>query len=398
MMISRSVYPRAISLINADLGRTGVSSLRVAGSIIHSIGENPASGDLIVDLRGDRLLPGLINAHDHLQLNGFRRLKYRDRYTNVRAWIDDISLRRSTDAELVACQAVPLRTRQVHGGLKNIVSGVTTVAHHDPVHQGLFDRDFPIRVVEKIGWSHSLQIDGALCVQHAYRATPTEWPWVIHAAEGIDAEAAQEFAKLDELGCISENTLIVHGMGLGETQQKRLMSAGGGLIWCPSSNIHLFGTTLNVTRLASLHRIALGTDSRMSGERDLLSELAAARKACELDGLALESMVTGDAARLLRLKDRGILSAGALADLLILPAGRALHETNRSDIRLVMLNGEIRLGDSHYVPMQARATQWVEIELDGQPKLMDRGLATLLTKLAVHEPGLEMRSASWRAA
>jgi imidazolonepropionase-like amidohydrolase len=212
-------------MINADLGRVGASRLRVTGSIIQSIGENPDSGDLVVDLRGDRLLPGLINAHDHLQLNGFRRVKYRDRYSNVSEWIEDIILRRSTDKELTACQAVPVRTRQVHGGLKNIVSGVTTVAHHDPIDPTLLGADFPTRVVERLGWSHSLQIDGQPGVRRSYRDTPADWPWIIHAAEGVDSEAAQEFAKLDALGCIAANTLIVHGLGTDLLQRNRLAAA-----------------------------------------------------------------------------------------------------------------------------------------------------------------------------
>jgi hypothetical protein len=84
--------------------------------------------------------------------------------------------------------------------------------------------------------------------------------------------------------------------------------------------------------------------------------------------------------------------------MLILPAGTPLHQASRTDVRLVMLNGQIRVGDAHYVRLLAPATQWAEIALDGRSKLMDRSLATLLTQLEIHESGLEMRSASWRAA
>ncbi len=399
MMVTYSVGgPRAISFVNADLGSVFASSLRVVRPFIQSIGENPAPGDLIVDLGGDRLFPGLINAHDHLQLNGFRRQKYRVRYANVKDWIDDVSRRKPMDAELLECQSVPLRTRQVHGGLKNILSGVTTVAHHDPIPAALLASDFPTRVVANIGWAHSLAIDGDVRVQRSYRDTPTEWPWAIHAAEGVDLEATHEFDRLDALGCIGPNTLIVHGVGMNSAQQERLVTAGGGLIWCPSSNMHLFGGTADITVLASMHRVALGTDSRMSGERDLLSELSVAQRLSELDSFALESMVTSDAARLLGLQDCGTLEPGTRADLLILPARRPLSSSSRADIRLVMLNGQIRLGDTHYVPQLAPAQQCVELELDGHTKLMDRALATQLLHLEVREAGLDFRPANWRAA
>ena len=398
-MVTSSVGgPRAISFINADLGNVSASSLRVVRPFIQSIGENPAPSDLIVDLGGDRLLPGLINAHDHLQLNGLRRIKYRLRHANVKDWIDDISRRRSTDAELVAWHSVPLRTHQVHGGLKNILSGVTTVAHHDPIDVALLASDFPTRVVARIGWAHSLAIDGELRVQRSYQDSPREWPWAIHAAEGVDFAAAHEFDRLDALGCVGPNTLIVHGVGMNSVQHQRLINAGAGLIWCPSSNMHLFGRTPDVTALASLHRVALGTDSRMSGERDLLSELSSAHKACELDTLALEAMVTCHAARLLGLEDCGTLEPGARADLIILPGRRQLTSASRADIRLVMLNGQIRLGDTHYVPQLAPAQQCVEFELDGHTKLMDHSLATQLLQLQVREAGLNLRRANWRAA
>jgi radical SAM superfamily enzyme YgiQ (UPF0313 family) len=81
-----------------------------------------------------------------------------------------------------------------------------------------------------------------------------------------------------------------------------------------------------------------------------------------------------------------------------LRSGADVIVTGEGEATLVMLNGEIRFGDTHYVRLLAQAPQWVECELDGPSKLMDRALATLLIKLEVREPGLQMRRASWRAA
>jgi hypothetical protein len=83
---------------------------------------------------------------------------------------------------------------------------------------------------------------------------------------------------------------------------------------------------------------------------------------------------------------------------LILPARTPLHQASRADIRLVMLNGQIRLGDAHYVLQLLPSLQCVEIELDGQAKLMDHSLVTQLMQLDVHEPGLDLRRVNWRAA
>ncbi len=120
-------------------------------------------------------------------------------------------------------------------------------------------------MIRDYGWSHSLYIDGEQSVAESYRATPAAWPWIVHAAEGQDAEATAEFERLDALGCVGPNTVLVHGIALDQAQRARLAAAGGALVWCPSSNMRLFGKTAQVTDLVSKRRVALGTDSRLSG-------------------------------------------------------------------------------------------------------------------------------------
>ncbi|HEX2012238.1 MAG TPA: hypothetical protein VJN44_14985, partial [Roseateles sp.] len=123
-----------LTLINAQ---GAPSALRIAGDRIAALDASAGSGERCVDLRGDRLLPGLINAHDHLQLNALPRLKYRPRYTRVGEWIADIDPRLKSDPLLLANGRVPRAQRLAVGGLKNLLSGVTTVAHHDPLYAPL---------------------------------------------------------------------------------------------------------------------------------------------------------------------------------------------------------------------------------------------------------------------
>jgi cytosine/adenosine deaminase-related metal-dependent hydrolase len=378
----------SVTLVNADLGASR-EAVKITGCRIAAVGEPPLASERIVDLAGDRLLPGLINAHDHLQLNHLPRLEPARRYSHVLGWIADIDRLRRVDGPLRSAVAVPIEERLLLGAVKNLLSGVTTVAHHDPLHSTLCELSYPIRVMTHYGWAHSLYLDGESATRESFQRTPAEWPWIIHAAEGVDAEAREEFWRLDRLGCLQPNTLLVHGVALGAAERRRLAAASAGLIWCPSSNLHLFGATAAVASLAADGRVALGTDSRLTGSRDLLEELAIAAEQAPLTSAELQSMVTGDAARLLRLTDYGLVR-GARADLLVIPAGMKLERTRRAEVRLVVVNGIPAYGDLDLARALAPPEHWVEVRVDGARKALARFVADRLRSLEAEEPGLEL--------
>jgi len=389
--------PPGMTLINARLSGGEIGCVRIVGARIAAVGGAAQRGDSVVDLDGDRLLPGLINAHDHLQLNSLTRPASSRSYAHAREWIADVDARRTADPEFEAGVAVARDERLLIGGLKNLLSGVTTVAHHDPYYASL-SGEYPTRVLFRYGWAHSLYVDGEQKVGSSYRATPRRWPWIIHAAEGVDGEAAQEFERLEALGCLGPNTLLVHGVALGRAQRLRLDRAAAGLIWCPSSNLHLFGKTADVAELAARGRVALGTDSRLSGARDLLEELRLAGGLGVVDDSLLEAMVTRDGARLLRLGDRGELRAGMRADLLIVPARKGLGTASRADVRLVLIDGIVRYGDLDLARRAAPQGEWAEIGVDGRAKILQPSIATLLARTPIGEPGLTLAAPAGEAA
>lgn len=390
--------PDALTFVNVRMSGSEFDTLRIHGGRIVSLGQPPQQGDRVVDLHGDRLLPGLINAHDHLQLNNFPRLEYREPYRNAREWIADINARLHADGTFRASIAVARDDRLLVGGMKNLLSGVTTVAHHDPHYPTLSSPHYPTRVVTNCGWSHSLGVDGEEQVRRSYLSTPPDCPWIIHAAEGVDKESADEFERLDALGCLDANTLIVHGTALDHAQRMRLDQAGAGLLWCPSSNLRLFRKTADVADLIAHGRVALGSDSRLTGARDLLDELHVAAEVGALSEPVLEALVTSHSARLLRLTDRGVLRPGALADLLILPSQLPLSKATRADVRLVMLDGVVRYGDKDYTELAGPVSSCVEIRVDGRPKMLDSKLAVLLRATAAREDGFQWLDAVGRAA
>jgi cytosine/adenosine deaminase-related metal-dependent hydrolase len=393
-MFHQSLYFSNVIILTA----AGVAghSLRVNGAKIIAIDDPPQKKDRVIDGQGGLLIPGLINAHDHLELNTFKRLKYRDRYTHSLDWIEDIEARFDSDAALTGPRQQPLPDRLLVSALKNLLSGVTTVCHHNPLHSSLRS-GYPIRVVKGCGFCHSLfRGDNPAA---SYRQTNPNHPWIIHLAEGIDARAEAEFDRLNILNLVRPNTILVHGVGLTAKQRRALIGQGGGLIWCPGSNCFLFGQTAQVQELAEAGKLALGSDSRLSGEFDLLEELRLAYQTNQLTPPQLFEAVTLNPARLLRLQQagRGQICLGGEADLVLLPPPTstdpfsALFNLKRSRLELVMVAGKPLAGSPRLRPLfEATRVKPETILVDGVEKLLPQKLVARLRKSSVLEPGLTL--------
>jgi cytosine/adenosine deaminase-related metal-dependent hydrolase len=402
------IWPKAVSFVNACVvtDRGTAASLRFSSRIL-SLDERPRHGDTVVDLEGGVVLPGLINAHDHLELNHFGRLKRRDRYRNASEWIGDMNPCLSTDPAIRAARAHPLIERLFIGGLKNLLAGVTTVAHHNPYYREL-RRTMPIRVVRRYGWAHSFLLEhrpaGARGepggdIAERFRTTPDGAPFLVHLAEGVDDDACGELPRLESIGCLGSNTVIVHGVAIDGNGWRRVARAGGGLVWCPASNEFLFGCTALVRELLDLDgpgrgNVALGTDSRITGARDLLDELRAAYRLMPVSSLELLAMVTNKAAALLHQPRAGRIAAGLPADLVVIPPlapepADALLETTRATLRLVIVAGRPLVGDLDMAPVfAARRVTPRLIVVDTAPKIAESGLVRRIVGCPIAEPGV----------
>lgn len=353
-----------------------------------------APGAAVIDLSGCAILPGLVNAHDHLSINSVPCPAVLPPQPNAYLWAEAFQPY-FAHPDFRAAKAVDEGVRAWHGGLKNLIAGTTTVAHHDPWHAAMDAPDFPVHVLSRFGWSHSLGLGDSYGppVKTSYDETPKDAPWCIHLAEGTDDVAAAELSRLAAHGALGQNTVVVHGVGLAPADVRRLLDSGAGVVWCPSSNLRMLGATLFPRLLFDAGRLALGTDSRFSGSRDLLEEIRIARDSSDLSPGEILRLVTRDAARLLRLDDVGSLAPGSRADLVLLaraddPAEQLL-QSHRADLLGVVHSGRLLIGDPALEPLfEAAAVGTVCADLDGRSKLLARSL--LARDALALEPGLSL--------
>jgi cytosine/adenosine deaminase-related metal-dependent hydrolase len=172
-------------------------------------------------------------------------------------------------------------------------------------------------------------------------------------------------------------------------------------VWCPSSNLYLLGRTAPIDRFldsdpSSCDSIALGTDSRLSGSRDLLEELRVAQRAATVAPLDLARMVTANAACLLRVPEAGRIAPGLPADLVVIPPlaedpAHALLALDRSRIRLVTVGGRPLVGAPELSSVfAARRVATSRAKLDGQARILDGTLVRRIRASSLAEPGLEL--------
>lgn len=319
-----------------------------------------------LDLSGLKILPGLINAHDHLDFALYPKLGSGP-YSNATEWAHDIY--RPHEEPVRSHLRVPKELRLLWGGMRNLLAGVSTVSHHDPWHP-IFGEGFPVRVVQEFGWAHSLEFTAD--VKAAFDATPPGAPFLIHLGEGTDESAAREIFRLKQLGALTDRTVLIHAVGLREEGWTLVREAGASVIWCPRSNIFTVGRTLDVG--AATVPIALGTDSPITACGDLLDELLFVREKFGLDEPRLRTLVGSQAQQILRLAERP-------EDWIAVSAFGCPPE-------LVVIGGQIRL-ISPRLADEIRTSDFSPIQLEGRPRVlvsMDTRLLLERTKAFLDSP------------
>ena len=207
--------------------------------------------------------------------------------------------------------------------------------------------------------------------------------WFVHLAEGVDSSSKAEFDSLYEKGLIMDETVVIHGTALDESQFEKMAEKGAGLVWSPISNLLLYGDTTDVVAADNAGvTISLAPDWGPSGSKSNLHELKTAdlwnRNVLggHFSDYELAQMVTSNAAEISNWQEFvGQIQVGMYADLVVLDTFhenpyRNLIEAIDRDVRLTIVQGKAVFGDVGLMT-SLQGEDWEYINGSGFSKAVD---------------------------
>jgi aminodeoxyfutalosine deaminase len=340
---------------------------------VTTVGEGSVPGSAQEVVLGRAVvLPGLVNAHTHLELSWMKgRVPPAERMFD---WIRTLmQLRRRVHRDdpfamgAAVAEARGAGTALV-GDVTNTLASVHALAASPLSAQvfyemlGFRDADPAARVAEVAATVRSAalarlrtsvvphapySVSPALFREIAALAHREQWPTSVHVAESAEEmqllcsgegpwrDLLRELGAWDEswappgtgpvaylesFGLLTARTLVVHGVHLDDDGLRRLAAIGATLVTCPRSNVWVGAGAPPISRFyASGARVAVGTDSLAScPDLNLFSELAALRRlAPEVPASRLLHSATRVGAEALGFeRDHGAIEPGLRADLL----------------------------------------------------------------------------------
>ena len=336
------------------------SSLEIKDNRIERISREKIRTPVHVKIENGVLVPGLINAHDHLLGTYFPKVG-NGPYENWLPWDNDLK-----SAPLYQeRQQIDNRDLYLLGAYRNLVSAVTTVSDHIPhfVNEPFLDI-LPTRAIREYALAHSIASfalawgDG-IDVEYK-KALKQGIPFITHIAEGFDDETKEDLKTLDKKGGLGDHSVLVHGIAFDEEDIKLIKKRGASVVWCADSNMFMFNRTANVGKMLELGvNVCIGTDSPMSGGLNILYEMKYDKALFiktykkELHDDQILRMVTVNPAKAFWLKKTGMIKAGYVADLAVFAhRGKSPYESVVSaqlrDVLLVVINGKPVYGSAEY--------------------------------------------------
>jgi hypothetical protein len=328
-----------------------------------------------VKCTGAVIAPGLVNAHDHTDYNAHPPLAHgQKRWAHRHGWrtgaggetplpkypsTADVKVIAAAELRFLVGGATTVNGSGGVGGLIRNAAAFQNKAQLEGLKSpAVFFDTFPL------GDSNGTLMAtgcGYPNIRSASTAFKNGAAYAPHISEGVNGAAENEFVCLKDT-LVTEQTAIIHAVGLNATDVGAIASAKAKVIWSARTNVDLYGNTAPVTLLKTMGvTMGLGTDWLASGSMNMLRELACVDSlndkyfAKAFDDRALVEMATKGSATALKLESEiGELAAGRLADIAVFYASttkdyRAVIEGTPQDVALVLRGGRVMFGDAAIV-------------------------------------------------
>lgn len=337
--------------------------------------------DVELDFNGAVAIPGLINSHDHLEFNLYPKLGNKI-YNDYVEWGDDIH---NKNKDIIAMtEMVPYELRFKWGLYKNLLCGITTVAHHGKgkiiKFEGMPD------IITNYNYLHSIQLEPnwKLKLNLLFNSKP----FVIHIGEGINNKSSEEINELLKWNLINRKIIGVHGISL-DGKRSRGFNA---IVWCPDSNIFLYNNTADISELKKNTEILFGSDSTLSSDWNIWNHLRLARKLGYLNDNELYERLSNKAAKVWGINSVGSLSENKEADIVVSKKNLSnywdnFYSTNPEDILMILKSGRIVFLDKQYSHSLIELNGFDLIEINGVQKYIVRGIKGLMQNIRTYIPG-----------
>ena len=261
-------------------------------------------------------------------------------------WSRDIQERYREIIEEI--ERLPMRLRVRWGEIKNLLDGVTTVMDHTV-------QPLALEVIDRIAGAHYIHsipfhTRARLQLLKLWGGSPV----TLHLCEGQTARARAEAEIVRRWNIGRREIVAVHGIGLTRGRGFR------GLVWCPDSNLRLYGATAPIDDLCDEVPIVFGTDATLSADACLSRHLKRARALGLLSDREVFDALSATASAVWRLEDRGRIAPGLRADLVIArkkcaDPWDAFFEVTREDILFVWIAGRPVLIDDALIDHEVAA-------------------------------------------
>ncbi|MFH1727011.1 MAG: glycosyltransferase family 39 protein [Pseudomonadota bacterium] len=275
------------------------------------------------------IYPGLINLHDHFLWNYLNTIKVTEKYNSFFEFQKSKSYKKlkkefNETRNKLAC------TLNDYSEFKKLINGETSV-------QSSYQYRCPRNLIRNLNdwdefYGFNLLKDSSssyfrnLNKKELYQRKSGDFPYIVYLGEGLDEKLNNDLYEMDKHQRLHEKTIIIHGVSFGEKELDLIYKRNASLVWSLSSNLNLFGETLDVLEASKKGiRIAIGSDWSLTGSLSLLDELKIVKKYNEeklnnhFSNRDLFEMLTLIPSVILGLNDKiGKISRGYYADLLVI--------------------------------------------------------------------------------